>query len=108
MPLGREVGLVPNDIVLDGDPAPPKKGATHSSPHFSAHIHCGQTAGWMKMPNEDATWYGDRPRPRPHCVRWEDPALPRKWAQQPPLFGPNGGPSQQLHAEFLLLLFTIV
>jgi len=23
MPLGRKVGLVPSDIVLDGDPAPP-------------------------------------------------------------------------------------
>jgi len=27
MPLGTEVGLSPNDIVLDGDPAPPRKGA---------------------------------------------------------------------------------
>jgi len=28
MPLGREVGLGPSDIVLDGDPGlPPKKGA---------------------------------------------------------------------------------
>jgi len=24
MPLGEEVGLIPGDIVLDGDPAPPK------------------------------------------------------------------------------------
>jgi len=23
--------------------------------------------GWM---DQDATWYGGRPRPRPHCVRW--------------------------------------
>jgi len=27
MPLGTEVGLGPGDIVLDGDPAPPRKGA---------------------------------------------------------------------------------
>jgi len=28
MPLGTEVGLGPDDIVLDGDPAPsPEKGA---------------------------------------------------------------------------------
>jgi len=27
MPLGRAVGLGPNDIVLDGDPAPPPKWA---------------------------------------------------------------------------------
>jgi len=27
MPLGIEVGLGPGDIVLDGDPVPPRKGA---------------------------------------------------------------------------------
>jgi len=27
MPLGTKVGLGPGQIVLDGDPAPPKKGA---------------------------------------------------------------------------------
>ena len=32
MPVGTEVGLGPGDIVLDGDPAPPKKG--HSLPNF--------------------------------------------------------------------------
>jgi len=41
MPLGREVGLSPSNIVLDGDPAPPSQ--------FSAHVYCGQTAGWIKM-----------------------------------------------------------
>jgi len=47
MPLGTEVGLGPNDSVLNGDPAPPSpKG---HSPQFSAHVHCGQTAGWIKM-----------------------------------------------------------
>jgi len=30
MPLDREVDLNTRDIVLDGDPAPPKKG--HSTP----------------------------------------------------------------------------
>ena len=30
MPLGMEVGLGPGNVVLDGDPAPPRKG--HSSP----------------------------------------------------------------------------
>jgi len=32
MALGTEVGLGPGDIVLDGDPAPPKKG--HSTGTF--------------------------------------------------------------------------
>ena len=44
MPLGTEVGLGPGYTVLDGDTAPPKRG------HFSAHVYCGQTAGWIKMP----------------------------------------------------------
>ena len=48
MKLGVEVGLGPDHIVLDGDPAPsPKEG---TAPQFSAHICCGQMAGWIKMP----------------------------------------------------------
>jgi len=48
MPLGMEVGLVPGDFVLDGNPAPlPKKG--DGAPIFSAHVYCGQMVGWMKM-----------------------------------------------------------
>jgi len=43
-----QVGLGPVHIVLDGDAAPlPQKG---TAPQFSAHICCGQTAGWIKMP----------------------------------------------------------
>ena len=49
MPLGTEVGLGPSDVVLDGDPAPlPKEG--QSPLQFSAHVYCGQTATWIKMP----------------------------------------------------------
>jgi len=47
MQLGLMVGLVPGHIVLDEDPALPAKGA---QPQFSAHVRCGQMAGWMKMP----------------------------------------------------------
>jgi len=51
MSLGRQVD--PRNIVLNGewDPAPPpQKGAR--APQFSAkaHVYCGQTAGWIKMP----------------------------------------------------------
>jgi len=50
MPLGTEVGLGPDHIVLDGDlAAPPQKGHSHL-PKFSAHIYCGQKPGWIKMP----------------------------------------------------------
>jgi len=37
MKLGKEVGLGPGHIVLDGDPVPPKKGAA-VPPHFSARV----------------------------------------------------------------------
>ena len=44
-----EMGLGPGHIVLDGDTAPlPIKGAD-LPPQFSAHVYCGQTAGWIKM-----------------------------------------------------------
>jgi len=41
MALGTEVGLVLNNIVLDGDPAPTPKGRRFQ---FSANVYCGQTA----------------------------------------------------------------
>jgi len=49
MNLGTEVGLGPSDFVLYGDPpATPKRG--RHSPQFSAHVYCGQTARWIRMP----------------------------------------------------------
>jgi len=48
MILGKEVGLVPGHILLDGDPPPhPQKG---HSPQFLAHVCCVQAAGWIKIP----------------------------------------------------------
>jgi len=48
MSLGMEVGLGPGDFVFDGDHATPSpKGS--GAPKFSAHVYCGQTAGWMKL-----------------------------------------------------------
>jgi len=48
MPLCKEVGLSPVDFVLYmGTQPPPQKGR---SPQFSAHVYCGQTAAWIKMP----------------------------------------------------------
>jgi len=37
----------PDDIMLDGDPAPPKKG---HSPQFLARVYCGQTAVCISIP----------------------------------------------------------
>jgi len=48
MPLGMEVGLGSGDILLNGDPVPPKK--EHSLPQFSAHVCCGQTAACIRIP----------------------------------------------------------
>jgi len=82
-------GLGPGNLVLDGNPA-------HSShtPEFSAHVCCGQTAGWIRMPLRmevglgqghivldgdpvPEKWGYSAPRP-PHCVRWRpgSPTLP--------------------------------
>jgi len=48
MKLGTQLGLGRGDFVLDGDPAhSPKRG---HSPQFSAHVYCGQTGRWIKMP----------------------------------------------------------
>jgi len=46
--LGMEVGLNPGDFVLDRDPAPSSKRG--QSLQFSAHVYCGQTAAWIKIP----------------------------------------------------------
>jgi len=82
MPLGTNLGLGLRDIVLDGDPAcPPLKG---HSPQFSAHVRCGQTAGWTKMPLgiEVGLGPGD-------FVFDEDPAIRRKkWRTHPTQFWP--------------------
>ena len=46
MPLGTEVGLGPDDIVLDGDPtAAPQKGGGASSPIFGPCLFWPN--GWM-------------------------------------------------------------
>jgi len=73
MPLGMEVGLGPSDFVLDGDPAPPLQKGGAASPQFLAPAYSVHTAGRIKY----ATWYGGRPRPRWHYVRWV-PSFPQK------------------------------
>jgi len=60
--------------------------------------------GWM---DQDTTWYGGRPWPRPHCVRW-GPGSSGKGHSSPPLFGPcllwpYSRPSQQLLSYCVLI-----
>jgi len=50
MKLGKQVGLGPDHIVFDGDPAPlPQKGA-HPQSFGPCLLWQNETAGWMKMP----------------------------------------------------------
>ena len=60
MPLGMEIGLGPGDFVLDG-------GGGALSPTQFSPTSIVWPNGCM---DQDATWYGDRPRPRRLCVRW--------------------------------------
>ena len=48
MPLGVKVSLSPGDCVRWGPSSPSQKGGGASQ--CSAHVYCGQTAGWIKMP----------------------------------------------------------
>jgi len=73
----------------------PRKG--HSTPHFSAHVHCGEMAGWIKMPLNTEVDLG------PGNIMLDGAQLtpPRKGHSSPPLFDPcllwpNGSPSQLL------------
>ena len=47
MKLDMQVGLVAGHIAKGTQLSLPKKG---QSPQFSAYVHCGQTAAWIKMP----------------------------------------------------------
>jgi len=78
MKLGMEVGLCPAHIVLDRDPAPPPQIGT--APNFRPCLLWPN--GWI---DQDATWYGGRPRPRPHSVTWEPK---NRGGAASPLFGP--------------------
>jgi len=83
MPLGMEVGFGPGDFVLNGDPAPPSP-KRERTPKFSAHVYCGQMAGWIKMVLGMEVGLGPG-----HIVLDGDPAaLPKNGAEPPPNFGP--------------------
>ena len=73
MRLGLEVDLGPAYIVLDGDPAPLHKKGAQPLPQFSAHVYCGQTAGWIKMPLGMEVGFGPG-----YIVLDGDPAPPKR------------------------------
>ena len=76
MALGVEMDLGPGHIALDEYPAPLQKRG--QSPQFSAHVYCGQTAGWIKMPlgTEVRLGLGDTALdgdPAPHPLKGHSP-----------------------------------
>ena len=83
MSLGMEIGLGPDDFLLDGDPA-----------QFSVHVYCGQTAGWMKLVlgMEVGLSPGDL------VVLDGDPAPPQKGVRAPPQFWPISVVAKRLDA----------
>jgi len=46
MPFGTEVGIGPGHIVLDGDPAPPKR---RTALQFSARAYCGEMVAQLLL-----------------------------------------------------------
>jgi len=83
MPLGTEVGLGPGDIVLDADPALPKRG---TAPPLLAYVYCGQTAIWIKKPL--GTEVGLGPGHIVLVVAQLPPRSPGKEHSSPPPFWP--------------------
>jgi len=81
MPLGRDVGLSPSDIVLDGTHLS-SPGREQSPPIFGPCLLC-QTAGWIKMLLGMEVGIGPG-----YFVLDMDPAPPARVVQQPPSFRP--------------------
>jgi len=83
MPPGVVVGLDPSDIMLYEGPTSPSPKERAQPPIFGPCLLSPN--GWM---DEDATWYEDRARPRPHCVTWDPAPLPKRGTAPPPISGP--------------------
>jgi len=77
-----EVGLSPNDIVLDGTqpPLPQREGG---AAQFSDHVYCDQMARWIKMPL--GRMVGLSPR---DIVLDVDQLHPLQRGRSTPIFGP--------------------
>jgi len=70
--LGGMVGLSPGNFVLDTDQAPPPR-AQPPPKKKSAHVCCGQTAGWIKVPLGTKVGLGSG-----HILLHGDPAPPKR------------------------------
>ena len=77
MKLGTQVGLGPGHIVLDGTQVPlPQRGT--APPIFGPYL--SQPNGCM---NQDATWYGARPRPGDFVLDGDPAPPPQKGLETP-------------------------
>ena len=95
MPLGTEVDLGLRGIVFVVDPATLReKGHTHPHPIFGLCLLWPN--GWM---DEDAAWYGSRPRPRPHCTR-RSPSSRERGTAPPPYFRPMSTVATVAHLSY--------
>jgi len=65
---------------------PSPKGAQPQCPQFSAHVCCGQAAGWIKMPLGMEVGLG--PGPGPGDIVLDGDPAPQKWGHSTPNFGP--------------------
>ena len=102
MVFGTEVGLIPGDFVLDGDPVPsPKGGGLPPSPIFGPFLLW--LKGWM---HQDATWYGGRPHPRRLYVRWGPCPSPKRGGAPLPNFRPISIVAKRLDASRCHLVWT--
>jgi len=59
--------------------------------------------GWM---DEDATWYGSRPRRRPHCIKGF-PALRERGTTPPPSFRPMSIVATVAHLSYCWALVSV-
>jgi len=88
---GWDVGLAPGHTVIDGDPAPPPpNGHSPQFNLFSAHVCCGQTAGWIEMPFSREVGLS----PSDIVLDGEPGPFPQKGGTAPPILAnvlwPNG------------------
>jgi len=76
------IGLGPDDIVLDGDPASPlQNGGGVASPNFGPSLLWPN--GWM---DQNGTWHEDGPWSSPHCATWGPSSPSQKQAAEPAQF----------------------
>jgi len=92
MSLGVELGLGPDNFVLDGDPAPLHK---RGRPKIFGPCLLWSN-GWM---DEAGTWHRGRPQPRRLCVRWRPATLPKRRRRRLPNFWPISIVAKRLDAS---------